>query len=242
MSEKFRTLGFLIQKEDFSDDDQFLTFFTKDFGKISVLAKGIRKTASKLKMRSDLFNFSEIEFVQGLNHKILTDIFLFNSFLKTKKYLSKVYWFYRISRDVDELIFDQEKDERIFSLLLETFQKIEHSFVFKKIALSYLSFFWRLIFYLGYFPNFFECLACKEKGLNESVFFVFKEGGFFCKKCYNKEREKEAFLLEPSLIKIIRLFFQEMISVERLGVERALLNRLLSFSERYFLFLTNKIL
>lgn len=240
MSEKFRTLGILIKKEDFSDNDQFLTFFTRDFGKISILGKGIRKIVSKLRMQSDLFNFSEIEFVQGKNYKILTDIFLLNSFLKTKKYLSKIYWFYRISEKMDSLILEDLKDEKIFLLLLESFQKIDQSFVSKKIIFTYLLFFWHLVFYLGYLPNFLECLSCREKNLKEPVFFIFKEGGFFCKKCYNKKRTENALLLEPELIKILRIIFREPILLDRLIVEKAWLEKLLSFSEDYFLFLKNK--
>ncbi len=48
----FDCRGIIINKRDFGEADRYITIFTENFGKISVLLKGIRK--SKTRERSIL--------------------------------------------------------------------------------------------------------------------------------------------------------------------------------------------
>ena len=74
MAIHYRTQGFILKKTDRGEADQILTIYTKDFGKLEILGKAIRKIKSKLRSGADLFYFSEIEFIQGKAYKTLTDI------------------------------------------------------------------------------------------------------------------------------------------------------------------------
>jgi hypothetical protein len=44
---EFRTAGFVLKKQNFGEADRILKVFSKDFGLISVLAKGVKKTKSR---------------------------------------------------------------------------------------------------------------------------------------------------------------------------------------------------
>ena len=76
MSLYCRTEGFIFKKEDRNDSDRVFSVFSKDFGRLEIFGKAIRKIDSKLKSAVEIFSFSEIEFVQGKNRKTLTDVFL----------------------------------------------------------------------------------------------------------------------------------------------------------------------
>jgi len=234
MTEKIKTLAFLIKKNPSGEKDENFVFFTRDFGKIEVLGRSIRKIESKLRMQSQLFNFLEIEFVQGRYQKILTDVFLISSFPKTKKYLYKVKYFYFISQKIDELIFGPEKDERIFDLLKEVFEKIENSFVLKKISLYYLYFFWRFIFFLGWATDFYYCGSCQQRFKEGSVFLVEKENRFFCEKCYKKS-DGQIYPVSSNLLKVIYLIFQMSDFLDKIYINEGLIKDLFSFSEFYYL-------
>ena len=82
---KYRTQGFILKKEDRGETDQLFTIFTRDFGKLEVLGKAIRKISSKLRSGMEIFYLSEIEFIQGKTYKTLTDIFLIKKFQNLRK-------------------------------------------------------------------------------------------------------------------------------------------------------------
>lgn len=126
MAVHYRTLGFIFKKTDRGEADQLFTIFTKDFGKLEILGKAIRKIKSKLRSGAELFYFSEIEFIQGKTHKTLTDAILIEKFENIKKDLGKLKIAHKITDVVDGLVGGQEKDENIFNLLNEVFKRLNN--------------------------------------------------------------------------------------------------------------------
>ena len=51
----YRTNGVMIKKKDLGEADQLFTIYTKDFGKLEILGKAIRKISSKLRSGAELF-------------------------------------------------------------------------------------------------------------------------------------------------------------------------------------------
>ena len=45
----YRTKGFILKKRNQGEANQLFTVFTKDFGRIEILGKSIRKITSKLR-------------------------------------------------------------------------------------------------------------------------------------------------------------------------------------------------
>lgn len=160
----YRTQGLIFKKEDRGEADQLFTVFTKDFGRLEILGKGIRKIKSKLRSGAELFYLSEIEFIQGKTYKTLTDAILIDNFQNLRKNLIKLALAYRISEVLDNLVKDQEKDEKIWDLLEEVFQKLNTSQLkTKKYKLFYYYFFWNLISLLGWRPRLEERLVGETK-------------------------------------------------------------------------------
>ena len=81
----YRSEGLIFKKEDRGDADQLFTVFTKEFGKLEISAKAIRKISSKLRSGAEIFYLSEIEFIQGKAQKTLTDAVLIEKFTDLKK-------------------------------------------------------------------------------------------------------------------------------------------------------------
>ena len=86
----YRTKGFVLKKECREEADQLFTLFTKDFGKLEVLGKAIRKISSKLRANIEVFYLTEVEFIQGKNQKILTDAILIEKFKNLRENLKKL--------------------------------------------------------------------------------------------------------------------------------------------------------
>ena len=214
-----RTRAFILKKIPRGDSDYVFTAYTRDFGKIFFLGKGIRKINSKLKSSIELFSVSDIEFIQGKTGKKLVDAIPVCCFLKTKKSykdapfagkisLSKLIFFLKISNTLNELIKGEEKDNKVWLLLREVCLEAEKN---KNLALLYYYFLWNLFSILGYSINTEQCFFCRKKLSGEQVFFLPKEKSFIDKSCFKKSFEAEQ--ISPEELKLIIIFFQRKISI-----------------------------
>lgn len=59
------TLGIVIARTDYAEADRILTILTPDHGKIKAIAKGVRKSKSKMAGGIELFSVSEISYIVG---------------------------------------------------------------------------------------------------------------------------------------------------------------------------------
>jgi len=65
MNGQIRTNGIVLSRVDYGEADRIITFLTNDAGKLTVIAKGVRRTKSKLAGAVELFSTSELVYVQG---------------------------------------------------------------------------------------------------------------------------------------------------------------------------------
>jgi len=235
---RHRTLGFIFKKEDRGEADQVFKIFTKDFGKIEVLGKGIRKISSKLRSQIDIFYLSEIEFVQGRLYKRLTDALLIERFENLRKSLKRFSIAYQICEVLDGLIKGEEKEERIWDLILETFKNLnDPNLQFKFCNLQYYYFFWNLISILGQKPQVNLCCICQKKLRPGRIYFSEKEGGTVCPICFQKT--KEGRKISQNLVKILRMIFEKDFKFfKRLKIGEKELEELKEISNLYFSFLS----
>ena len=206
MAVRYGTSALVIKKTDKGEADQILTLFTKEFGKLQVLGRAIRKIKSKLRSGAELFCCSEIEFIQGKTFKTLTDAVILDSFQSLKKDLARMKIVFRIAEIVDKLIKGEEKDKKIWRLLLETFKRLDSSSV--SGLLIYYYFVWNLFSVLGYQIDFYHCSICQKKLTPDKLYFNFEEGGIVCLECFKKNRDRSDFSISPEIIKILRLFIE----------------------------------
>jgi len=199
----YRTRAFVLKETERGEADKLFTVFARDFGKLEVLGKSIRKITSKLRAGIPLFCISEIEFIQGKAYKTLTDAILIEDFENIKKDLRRLRAAFKISEVFDQLIKAPEKDEKIWQLLLEVFQKL-NSLKLKvySLELIYYYFFWNLLSILGYQPELHNCLICGEKLKPETLYFS-QQGGVICASCCRKEK-LQSLKVNVNIVKILR--------------------------------------
>lgn len=203
MAVHYRTQGFFIKKTDRGEADQLFTIYTKDFGKLEILGKAIRKIRSKLRGGAELFYLSEIEFIQGKTHKTLTDAILIENFPNIKKDLKRLTTAFKISETLDSLVRGQEPDKDIWQLLNETFERINS----EKSEIIYYYFLWNLLSILGYGPQLYNCAFCQRKLIPGKLYFSFEDGGVVCPVC--SARVKKIQKINPDIIKILRIILKK---------------------------------
>ena len=207
----YRTEGVILKKEARGEADLLLTVYTRDFGKLKILGKAVRKINSKLRSAVRIFSLSEIEFIQGKSQKTLTDAILIGKSPPLIKDLKKLRIAHKIAEVLDKLIKGQERDEKIWNLLIEIFQRLntESRFCGTKVKMrqsliAYHYFFWNLIAIMGYAPDLYHCAHCRKKIIQEKNCFSQKEGGIACQICSPKGEG-----ISAETIKILRIILKK---------------------------------
>jgi len=238
----YRTQGFVLKKEDLRETDQLFTVYTKDFGKLKILGKAIKKIKSKLRGSFQPFCLSEIEFIQGKTYKTLTDAILIKNFSELKKDLIRLKIIYQIAEVLDSLIKGEEKDEKIWELLNEVFEKLNNnSLPIIHCSFLYYYFLWNLLSILGYRPELHNCSSCQKKLTLEELFWSPKEGGVICNNC-SKKIKIQLFSIDPDTIKILRLILEKDWSIlKRLKIEKEKEKKLEQLSENSLSYIFGQI-
>ncbi len=206
MSSRHRTQAIVLKNSIFREHDKLISVYTKEFGKIDVLGKSIRKKQAKLQPFIQFPYFLEIDFIQGKNHKILTDAVLLDNFSNIRKDFKKITFAYKIAYILEYFIKDSEKDEKLWNLLLKTFCFLDKKdLVAEKSLFVYEYFLWQILSLTGYKIDLDYCSFCQKKLTGKISFSSLK--GLTHQSCYSG---KEVF---KELIDILKDFQKKDLNV-----------------------------
>ena len=231
----YRTQGFILKKADMGEADRLFTVYTKDFGRLELLARSVRKIQSKLRAGLDVFYLSEIEFIQGKIHKTLTDAVLIDGFKNLRKDLVRLFIAGRITEVFNGLVKGQEPDEKLWHLLAETFRILDNRNLKPEACnLAYHYFIWNFLSLLGYRPDLYRCSLCRERLIPEKIYFNLKEKSLVCSGCQKKAGQEKLLIFPADTVKIIRILLKkDWALAKRLKIEDKDFASLKIISDRY---------
>src|SRR3990167_5784591 len=144
----FKTEGVVLSRHNFGEADRILTIYTRDFGKVTALAHGVRRPRSRKAGHLELGNWCKVFIARGKNLDLLTEVetkkaFGIADFTDTKA--NKIYHLLELVESLTEI---KQKNPGVFILLVRFLKKIAIgedfnlvSLVFKVKLLSTLGFF-----------------------------------------------------------------------------------------------------
>ena len=144
----FRTDGVILSRRNFGEADKILKIFTKDFGKVSALAKGVRRPRSRKGGHVEVGNWCKVFIARGKSLDLLTEVEIKKSFGQEEFSLEKTNQIYHILELVDALTQEGQKNFEVYKLLVTYLNRIKNgddfnyiSSIFKVKILSSLGFF-----------------------------------------------------------------------------------------------------
>jgi len=185
---RHRTRAFILRREKSGEADQILWLYSKDWGRLKILGRGLGKIDAKLKSGTGLFSLAEIEFIQGKSQKVLTDALCLKSFPRRQENLNALRLLFRLARLFLAFVTGQEVDTRLWRLLETTWETLtQREMSANQVSLFYDYFFWRLVSLLGYQPELHRCVVCHRK-ITSPVFFLPSQGGLAGRNCATRTR------------------------------------------------------
>ncbi|MEY3470817.1 MAG: hypothetical protein RLZZ223_167 [Candidatus Parcubacteria bacterium] len=164
------SLAYLIKQIDLPGNDRLGVFYTKDYGKQTLLLKGIKKTTSKLQYRLYDWGKSEIEFIVGRNTSRLIAIKDIDSHTYLYESLISTALIGLCFELLDQLTDENHKDVMVFECVEQYISLVgKHSDQYQLLVGWLLM---RMLYTLGYGINLSHCVltgSTKSKSFGISI-------------------------------------------------------------------------
>lgn len=183
----YRTEGIVLKSIEYEEADKIVTIYSKKFGKIQAIAKGVRKTKSKFGSSLEILTYAIFLIYKGRNVDIISQTEILESFFSTSREVLKFAFAANCVEIVDKLTEERETNIGLFNLLKEVLHYLRKTNDPKLLTLSFR---WQVMSILGYKPSLHHCCRC-DKTINDQkeVYFNIKEGGVICNNCISKNKE-----------------------------------------------------
>ena len=116
----YRAEAIVLRRMNLGEADRLLTLYTPEWGKIRVLAKGVRKPTSRKAGHLELFTHSRLLIAKGRSLDIVTQAETITPFLLLRKDLIRTSYAYYVAELVDRFLEEGEESPALFRLLLES--------------------------------------------------------------------------------------------------------------------------
>jgi DNA repair protein RecO (recombination protein O) len=196
--------GLIILSNQLKEANKLMTIFTKENGKVKVIAKGVNKTLSRKNYNLDCLNLINFNvYITKSDFNLLTDTVLVNDFNLLKKDFIKIkiayYIFEVLNRFLVEEVIIPGLFDRILSLLT-TLTKIDDDNQ-KMLLLLYAQII--MLDEFGYSPQLNNCIICSDELAPDGKRILSYEEilGYVCDKHFDIISNKDN-LVEDKVIKI----------------------------------------
>lgn len=123
----FKTEGIILKRRDLGEADRILTVFSMQRGKISVLAKGVRRITSRRAGNVELLNRVQMYLHPGKNFLILTEAQALDTFPKLKGDLTLSTYAFHILELTDRLTAENQENRSLYQDLLEVLKRLSRN-------------------------------------------------------------------------------------------------------------------
>ncbi len=181
---KFRSLrvdAVVLRHSDYGEADRLLSLYTRQRGKMRVIAKGARKIASRKAGHIEPFTQVKLQLAAGRDMFILTQADTIDAYLPLRDDLILTSHAAYVLELLDRFTYEDETENAtIFRLLTETLSRLASN---ADVWLVLRFYEMRLLDQLGFRPQLFECVNCGRAIQPEDQFFSFGAGGVICPRC-----------------------------------------------------------
>ncbi|MEZ6126403.1 MAG: DNA repair protein RecO [Planctomycetaceae bacterium] len=178
----------VIRQADFSESSRVVTFFSREFGKISCLAKGAKRLKGPFDAALDLLSACRIVFLQKTSGalNLLTQAELIRRFAPAPHQLMSLYSGYYLADLLNRFTEEFDPNATLYDAAEAALNQLADADC--DYATVVLLFEVRLLVVTGHFPSLAECIACGEEARISGRFAHWvSQGGLLCEHCRRQE-------------------------------------------------------
>ena len=192
--------GIVLRRQDLRETSLILTFYTRDFGKMKGIARGVRGSRAQYGGGAlELFVLDEIVFYERKTSDLYTvsQCDLLEYFNPIRESLDKLSYATYIVELLDSVTALADKNGEVFELVLNSLRLMAGEASAKRVARIFEI---KLLSLLGLMPSLDLCVTCGKRP-DGGFKFSLRHGGLVCKNCLESDRAALAIL--PGTAKFI---------------------------------------
>jgi DNA repair protein RecO (recombination protein O) len=223
----YRVDGIVLARRDWGEADRMITLFTPDRGKLRVIAPGARKPLTRKSGHLEVFSRGHFVVARGRTFDKLTQAETREYFPQLRERLEQVSAGYLLVELVDRFLEEHDENPLLYDLLLDALGWLDQG-ESPELVLRFFEV--KMLGYVGYQPQLFECQHCGRELEPVEQFFGIVEGGALCPAC----AEPGTPTLSLDALKVLRLMQSaDWGTVRRLRLAPALAQELEELLNRY---------
>ncbi len=235
-SRTYRAEAIVLGHIEYGEADRILTLFTLEKGKISALARGIRKIRSRKAGHLEPFTHVNLFLAKGRNLDIITQAETIDPFMGLREDLQQVAFASYLVELLDRFTYEEGQNVGLFRLLAGSLKRLAHH-PNPETVIHYYEI--RLLDLLGFRPQLFTCIDCDRPIKHENQAFSPLGGGVVCPKCQAKR--SEAWSLDKEVLRYWRHFQRsKWQTISTVSIPKAIESGMADLVERYLTYILER--
>jgi len=232
----YKTEAIVLKHVNLKEADKILTLYTPNMGKLSAVAKGVRRPKSKTGGHLELLSHCALMLTRGRNLDTVNQVQTISSFLPLREDLWRASLALYAAEMVSRFTVEHVENYPVYRLLLDTLKRLCDT---QDGELTLRFFELNLLAHLGYQPELYDCISCKKPLEPTENCFSASGGGVLCPAC--RDREPLARPLSLNALKVMRLCQQsEYAKVRSVKVDGELMLEMESLLRGYIRYLLER--
>ncbi|WP_347834077.1 DNA repair protein RecO [Gracilibacillus sp. JCM 18860] len=200
--------GFILKTQDYGETHKIVTLLTPTMGKIGAIARGAKKTKSRMAAITQPFIHGNFLIQPGTSLATIQQGEVLSSFRGIREDIFKTAYTSYLAELTDKLIDPKKYNPFLYKQLLQTVRWIDTDKDAEVLTMIYE---WKMYQEAGFAPIVDKCVHC---GRNEGLhYFSVHEGGVLCSACSYKDQY--AFYVSENLHRLLVVF--SLIDMEQIG-------------------------
>ncbi len=224
----FRSPSIILKTRNLRESDQIVSTFTEKEGKITAVAKGVKKPKSSLRGCVQPFCYSHLFFSKGRDMDLITQGKIIDFFGNSREDINRTLYCIYMMELMDKSLMEKVPMPNLFAVCLEVLQAMNKE-GFNPMLIRYFES--RLLVNLGYKPVLDRCARCSRPE-SKTIDFSMADGGLICDSC--RETTGTQMSLRGDCLALIKLLFEGSFqAVRRVKASSAATQQLEVFLEAY---------
>ncbi len=164
-SHSYTSEGIVLARRTFGEADRILVLYTKNFGRISLIAKGVRRPKSRKRGHIEVFNLVRFQAIAGRGLDLMTEAEVIEDFKEIRKNLKRISLAYYFAEVIGRITHENEPNEELFDFILDHLESLKSVNGLKGLRMDFVR---KLLVLMGYFPE-GEHLESPDEKLEEVI-------------------------------------------------------------------------
>ncbi len=243
MDSSRNTKAIVLSRQDYRENDSLAVFYSLDYGKLALIARGAKKAGSKLVGHIEPLSVVDLMVINGKGRDYVGGVIAREQYLNLKKDLNAVYYAGLGVNWLRKMTEEGEAEPELF-LLFSSYLDLLDSRAFESLSkeegdLLFAFFAFKLLALIGYQPQVGSCLECRLPAKPGKNYFDLKSGGLVCADCFVKTPRlgQEFLIISDNCVKLLRFILDnELEASKKLKVDKKFVKEIVTLVKSFLTF------